>query len=389
MKIAFITAELPYPSNSGGRIYTWNRIKELKKRGNEILLYSFKESNEVVEKLEILKYCSEVKTYERSRNKKYILKNSFKPYCAITRYSKNLQKDLEMNKQIDLIIVDMPQLLFNLPKVKKNPVVLTQHNIEYKTFKEIGNKNSNILKKIIFNIEALRLYLMENKVYRRKTIDLFTFISSEDKEFFEKKFKINNTLLVPLGYNTVKKIKRDNKNKIIVFTGKMDYQPNKEAVIWFVNNIWPFIKQNVNDVKFYVVGKNPPNEIIKLQNNDIFVTGTVDSIEEYIDYADIIVIPLLSGGGVKIKLIEALGRENIVISTSKGVEGTIFKNEEHLIVEDDNLGFAEKCIQALKKPTEYVGLAKRAKEVIDENYSWKSIITVYELHLNEILNKNK
>lgn len=385
MKIAIVTAELPYPSNSGGRIYTWNRIKELSNLGHEIVLYSFKEKDEIIEKNKIYKYCSEINIYDRNKSFMNAIKNIFKPYSAITRFNNNLRDDLENREDIDVIIIDMPQLLYNLPKIKKVPIVLTQHNIEYKTFQNIATKSNNFIKKIIFNLEAIRLFRLESKIYNGDLIDLFTFISLNDMEFFDNRFKNKNSILIPFGYNCVKKIKTNNTTKNIVFTGKMDYQPNKEAVMWFVDKIWPIIKKEVDNVKFYIVGKNPPSEICELANKDLVVTGMVNSVEEYIDIADVIVIPLLSGGGVKIKLIEALGRENIVISTNKGIEGTIFKNKKHLLVEDDSVKFATKCIQVLNNIEEHRYLAKNAQKVIEEEYSWKSISKRYEANLYNLI----
>lgn len=392
MKIAIITAELPYPSNSGGRIYTWNRIKELKKLGHNIVLYSFKDSKEeVVEEEKILKYCSKVNVYERNKSTINKIKGCFRAYSAISRYNKELVESIEKEESLDIIIVDMPQLLYNLPKVKKVPIVLTQHNIEYKTFKNIGDKSNKLIKKIIFKLEAFKLFLFEKNIYNSNLIDLYTFISIKDKLFFETKFGKKNSILIPFGYQVVEKNKKRNSKKIkkIVFTGKMDYLPNKEAVLWFTKQILPKIKMEINDVKFFIVGKNPDQEIISLQNENIVVTGTVESVEQYIDDADIVVIPLLSGGGVKIKLIEALGRGSTVITTSKGVEGTIFENNKHLLIEDDSQMFAERCIQVLENSENFNELSVNAQAVISEQYSWKAISEFYEKSLYKIIYENK
>ncbi|WP_146127630.1 glycosyltransferase, partial [Clostridium luticellarii] len=169
----------------------------------------------------------------------------------------------------------------------------------------------------------------------------------------------------------------------IIFTGKMDYEPNIQAVKWFCKDILPLIKNKIQDVKFYIVGKDPTREVKKLKNNNVIVTGKVKDMKNYFNITNICVIPLLSGGGVKIKLFEALGNGKIVITTSKGVEGTIFVNNEHLMVRNHAGEFAQACIEALSNPEDYNNMISSTLNVIENNYCWNAIGSYY----NEFLEK--
>lgn len=389
MNIAIITTEVPYPDNSGGRKYTWERIKKLRQLGNNILLYSIEE--EVIskkDKFELKKYCDEIKFYNR-RNKIISILDFIKPFSAISRYSKNMKKTLKediISKKIDILIVDMPQLIYNIPQKCKIPIVLSQHNIEYKTFFNISKKSSNKIKKIIYFLEAVRFKKFEEKFYKTNTIKLFTFISKNDKQYFEKKYNLTNTLLVPMGIEYIKQnLDKSIIHNKMVFVGKMSYHPNEEAAKWFVNNIFPMIKSKCHNIKLYLVGKDPSKELIKLGNNSIIVTGTVDDVNKYIDEADIVVIPLLSGGGVKIKLIEALSRNKIVVTTSKGIEGTEFVNKKHVLVVDNEVEFANTCINVLNNIDDYKYLIDNSEEILTNIYSWESISKIYNNSLRELL----
>ena len=158
---------------------------------------------------------------------------------------------------------------------------------------------TNPLKRAIYNVEAKRLYHFEKRYYREMSVKLFTFVSIEDKAFFEKKFGKFNTLLVPVGTEMHEyKAYKDSSN-IISFFGKMSYLPNVEAALWFSKQVFPLIQKKIPESKFYIIGKDPSKELVELSgsNPNIVVTGTVDSIEDYYEHTDIVVIPLTHGGG--------------------------------------------------------------------------------------------
>lgn len=226
----------------------------------------------------------------------------------------------------------------------------------------------------------------EDKLYKSGIINAYTFISEDEMNEFQKIYTNTKSVCIPQGYDI--KVKDVNKkdNKKIVFTGKMDYEPNVQAVKWFVKDIFPIIQAEVPQSKFYIVGKAPTEEVTKLSNKNIIVTGEVKDVQSYLQDANLCVIPLLSGGGVKIKLFEAIGNGNIVVSTSKGIEGTKFKNMEHLIVEDNNVKFAEKCIDILNNKLEYEHLVREGMKLIINKYSWDAIGEKYNQFINEIVN---
>ncbi|WP_283676436.1 glycosyltransferase [Clostridium perfringens] len=384
MNIAIVVSEPPCPSNTGGRIYTMKRIKMLKDMGHSIYLYGFKKDEELGN--ELFELCECVKFYERNMNFTDNLLNILKPFTAYSRFSRLMLKDLEddiSTNNYDFIILDMPQVYYNLPKSTKIPIIMSQHNIEYKTFVNIGKNSKKLTKKLAFIFEGIKLKYFENRIYKENRIDWYTFISSDDLKFFKKKFNKTNCSLIPFGYNS-KVVEKDIENNTIVFSGKMDYQPNIDAVIWFTKKVFPKIKKDINNVEFYIVGKNPTKEVRDLEQQGVIVTGTVPSVNEYIDKAKLIVIPLLSGGGVKIKLLEALGRNNVVVTTKKGIEGTEFKDKKHVLVSNIDEEFANKCIEVLRNREKFEYLTSNSLKIIEEKYSWESIGKLYDNILKEL-----
>lgn len=388
MNIVFVTPEFPYPPNSGGRIYTWQRIKYLS-QNNNIYICSMIDDNDkqYLNDKEVKDVFTDIFVYKRKNKIIQAIKGIKYPFSVATRRSEEMFNDISMltsKNNIDLIIIDHPQMLVNCDMNNNIPKVLTQHNIEFLAFESMYNKNNNMIKKFIYKRECKLMQKYEEYYYKNNIINGYSFISQEDKEYFENKYNNNSTILIPPGLNYIEKEYKKKQGYNIVFTGKMDYEPNIQAMRWFCEEIFPKIQKEILDVKLYIVGKKPTDYIKKLKNENIIVTGEVDSVEEYLKLANVVIVPLLSGGGVKIKLIEALQFRNIVITTSKGVEGTKFTNNNELLISDDVDEFAKYCIDVLKKPEKYKDYIQKSIECIEENYLWSSIGSKYEQFLNEI-----
>lgn len=379
MNILFITGEIPYPENSGARIYTWQRIKQLSKY-NDINLMSLVD-DENIDYEEIGKYCNMVKVFKRNKDYKYIFKNFYKPYTMISRYNKEMYEEIVENvKKFDLVIIDNIHMICNIPLSFKTKILITQHNIEWKLFGSIAKGSNNIIKKFIYNIESFKLKKYEKYLYQTGFINASTFISTEDEKFFQKEIKLANVDVIPngcnleiLNENTKREIIKKNKSFNIVFTGKMNYEPNVQAVQWFMDNIFENIVKKVPNTKFFIVGKDPVSQIKAFNSERVIVTGEVESVKPYLEFADLVVIPLQSGGGVKIKLLEALSSSNIVVTTDKGNEGTNFEHNKHLLVTNKPEEFTNYCVDVLKNRKKFEFLVENSLINISKNYNWNDI----------------
>ena len=134
--------------------------------------------------------------------------------------------------------------------------------------------------------------------------------------------------------------------KDIMFVGGFAHQPNVDAVIWFVNEIWESIKKRYPELKFYIIGSNPTNEIMNIQSEDIIVTGFVsdDTLRSYYENCRISVVPLRYGAGIKGKVVEALYNQMPVVTTSIGAEG-LEEADKYMIIADQAEDFANEVIQ--------------------------------------------
>lgn len=390
MKILWIMGECPLPANTGGRIGIWQRIVHLSKNNEIYLNVTIDKPEETAAAGEILKYCKKVDFFpRRKKTLLFLAKCLFVPFPAISRWNQDMTENIRdtcRDNQVDYIIVDSPVMIDVLPnEIKKNyKVVLNQHNIDHLAIKSLAASARAPMKKLVYYYVAAQMKRYEEKMYSSDFVDLYTFVSSKDMEYFARTYQKRNLYLLPVGAN-IDEMPVENNSNNIMFIGKMSYPPNIEGVRWFVNNCWDWIRQSVPDAQLYIVGKEPDAEIIKAcaERPGVHVTGTVPSVKEYYRKASLIIIPLFNGGGVKVKLLEALGYGKLVVSTSKGVEGTDFKHNEHLIVEEEKRKFAEYCIDILKTPEKYESMRKAALDKMRKQYSWDELMRNFENYLRE------
>jgi glycosyltransferase involved in cell wall biosynthesis len=286
------------------------------------------------------------------------------------------------NNNIDYIIVEFPQMLGNITSetMKSKKIILIQQNIEWKAMKNNSTIQTNIIAKCLYKFESSRLKKLEACYYRTNEIFLYVFISKADKFYFENQYCLYNTMLLPpgIGHHNKSGVAIENN---ILFVGKMSYSPNIYGAMWVVKEIIPLIIRFVPDVKFYIVGKDPAKEILNLSSDNVIITGTVENVSLYYDIAKLVVVPIFNGGGVNIKIFEAMSFNKYIISTDKGIIGTDFLNGVHLKVANRANEFAEACISGLLHPELYEQISKNGYEKVVKDYSWDKNVKVLENHM--------
>ena len=386
MKLIYLCPEMLLPANTGGRIGCYKRLEYLSKN-NDIYLFCITDCDEDEQyKPALEKLCKEVHLYDRSKHKFNAFLKSIKyPYACASRTISQMRIDVEnkfQSEKIDFVIVDFPQMLMNISSeiLSSGRVILGEHNIEYVTMRNLSRSIGNPFRKFIFYFESLRMESYERKLYAADNIKLYTFVSFEDKAFFEKTFGVQNTLHIPVGCE-IQPYKKIKVGSNVMFFGKMEYPANAEAACDFAKNVFSLILKKIPNAKFFIVGKNPLPKVKRLKElygDNIVITGTVDSVEPYYDKATIVVVPLKHGGGVKVKVLEALGHGKLIVTTQKGIEGTDFIANTHLVVAKNSQDFANKCIETLEHPDSFEDIRRGGYEYVNSKYTWRAIIESFE-----------
>ncbi len=155
----------------------------------------------------------------------------------------------------------------------------------------------------------------------------------------------------------------------LCFLGGYRHTPNVDAVVYFVNEIFPLIKSQEPDIRFIIAGAHPPEEVRALAGNGVVVTGMVDDLRDLFDPCRVFVGPLRVGAGVKGKIISALSYGIPVVSTELGVEGTELKHGKHVLVADDPLAFAEAVLRLYRDPDLWGSLSRAGQDLVKETLS--------------------
>lgn len=336
--------------------------------------------------VELMTLCKEVHPFCRTKiSLRVIFEFICLPYTAITRQSQQMKKEIiECIKKnnISLVNVEFPQMCINLKNIRhvyNGPVIVHQHNIEWMRFKQMAESSKGI-KKLLLYWESIKLKYFEQSLVSANIVDYYTFLSIKDKEIFNSFFDISETRtkLIPLGADDyTKEILFEHEEINIMFCAAMDAQMNVEAAIWFAECIFPIIEKQIEHVKFYIVGREPVEEVKNLAGEHVIVTGTVDSLDEYYNLADLVVIPLLHGGGVKVKLLEAIGRRKRIVTTSVGIEGTSFLPNIHIPVADKPEDFAGFCVDVLMRPILYEEMYDKMYKLFEQHFTWDAIGNLY------------
>jgi len=169
----------------------------------------------------------------------------------------------------------------------------------------------------------------------------------------------------------------------LVFTGKMDYRPNVDAVSWFATDIWPRVRDELPQAHFYAVGQRPHHRLDPLRvDPSLTLTGWVEDVRPFITGATVYVAPLRMGSGTRLKLLEAMALGKAIVSTRLGAEGLVdlqgepvTDGREMVLVDDDApLAFAEAVVALLRDPDRRTELGRAARVFVEANYDWRVIV---------------
>ncbi len=161
----------------------------------------------------------------------------------------------------------------------------------------------------------------------------------------------------------------------LVFTGKMDFRPNVDAVLWFVDDVLPHLQALMGEAHFWVVGRHPHPRLQRLQGRpDVTITGAVPDVRPYILQADLYVVPLLAGGGTRFKILEALALARPVVSTRLGADGIPVEDGVHLALADEPQDFARRAAYLLSHRDEAAAMGRRGRAFVASHFDWSAII---------------
>jgi polysaccharide biosynthesis protein PslH len=254
------------------------------------------------------------------------------------------------------------------------PMVLTHHNIESLLMARRAQVEPRWWARAVLRREAAKLTAAERQL--SPCFDLNIMMSSNDAAALEAIAPAARTAVVPNGVNTQYFVPAaDREAPALIYGGGMNMFANRDAVLYFLDEMWPAIRESHPEIRFFAVGQDPPRELLARAEQDrrIVVTGYVADIREFIAQAAVYVVPLRVGGGTRLKVLDAMAMGKAMVSTSLGCEGIGVKDGEHLLVADTPATFAEATIALLADAPRRLALGRAARDLVERQYSWPVI----------------
>ena len=382
MKILQICNKAPFPANDGSSIAMANMALGLISSGAEVRIISLntrkhnKSSDYLPEQFTLNKNyfifdCNTSPTL-MGAFRSLFSKNSY----FLSRFYFRSFEDIII-RQVDEFNPDIIQfeglsMCVYLDKLKNSTSaknVLRAHNIEYRIWERHVDNLRNPFKKWYILNQLNKLKKFEINVFNSS--DAVVAITKED-EFQINKLSKSKTHVALTGIQLKNYTTADNddKNKNSVFHfGGMDWIPNQEAVDWFLENCWDKILQEIPDCNLIIAGRNIPKKYFQLNVKNICIIPDVPHSEEIYNNYNVMIVPLLSGSGLRIKLIEGMSYGKPIVSTTIGAEGIPYEAEKELLVSDDAEGFSNNVIRLIKDENLTLNLSKNARNFAKNKFN--------------------
>lgn len=168
-------------------------------------------------------------------------------------------------------------------------------------------------------------------------------------------------------------------DNMLVFDGSMDFRPNVDAALWFSREIWPLIRNKQSQARFFIVGRNPTPAVLALGKlPGVTVTGAVDDPRPWVAAATVYVVPMRMGGGVRLKLLQAMAMQRAIVSTPLGAQGVGAQPGKQIVPARSPGDFAEAVLSLLNNPQRRAALGRAARTLAIERYAWGKLLPVLD-----------
>ena len=389
------------PPDTGGKVRSLNILSRLARRAR-IHAVSFAEPERDATAVAGMEQIFESYTPIPWREtKKYsarfygeVLANHFGswPYFLAKCNQPELKATVESllaKRSFDVLFCDFLHTAAPLSGIAFTPKVLFEHNVEFLLRKRKWEMEKNPMRKSVFAAEWKKTRRIEAAMCTR--FDHVFTVSQEDEQTFQTEFALRNVSTLQTGVDTeyFRPQGGPEEQGRLVFVGSMDWDPNEDGVIWFLNEIYPRVRALAPNSSFSIVGRNP-SERLKAATEQVpgvELTGRVDDVRPHLAKAQVVIVPLRVGGGTRIKIPEAMAMRKAIVSTTIGAEGLALKPGREILIADESEQFAASVATLLREAAVRNGIAAAARNAVVQRYGWDVAVDSLESVLLELVDR--
>ncbi len=400
-RILILTPQMPYPPAQGTSLRNYNIIRGLAKNHDVSLLTYIETDERLVELPEApnCKILDQVPVPRRTSTDrtKQLITNS-QPDMALRLRSDRFVEALKValinsnddnlsGQSYDFVQIEGIELAFTIPTIRQyspnSKIVFDDHNAESELQRrafQIDLSHPHRWPAAAYSfIQARRLHEYESWVI--SAVDWVVAVSQADKDHLLKLVKDKPITVIPNCIDVSNYREEESQTNMqydLLFTGKMDYRPNIDAVLWFSTAIWPLIQKARPNTTWAIVGQNPHRRLNSLANlKNVTVTGRVKQVQPYFATTKVFIMPFRLGSGTRLKMIEAMASGKAIVSTTIGAEGYSIRNNHEIMLADNPTEFASIVLSLLEDPELRTRLGNRA-QLYAQQYDWRKVIPLFD-----------
>lgn len=399
MKILQVTNKVPYPVKDGGAIACMNLARGFSLLGHEVTILAMNTVKHHVTLTEIPESVKELAEFKlvnvpaRTSPVSALLNLVFsaKPYNAVRFISKTFEAELiKVLHENDFDIIQLEGLYVcpYIKAIRENStakIIYRAHNIEHEIWSRTAKMAHGLEKWYLKNLSK-RIKKFEIQLLNK--YDLLVPITGRDGAILDKlgnkkplhvsQTGIDSSVLIPNSKNL--------KHPTLFHIGSLEWSPNQEGLIWFFENCWDAIREKYPELRFYIAGRNAPIWFQRMMNlTNVVFMGEVADAYEFINSKSIMVVPLFSGSGMRIKIIEGMALGKPIVTTAIGTEGISTTSGVNIVVTEDAAGFVQSISDLIENREYFDKIGKNAIEYIHENFDNLSsagvLIEFYKNHI--------
>jgi polysaccharide biosynthesis protein PslH len=276
----------------------------------------------------------------------------------------------------------MTPYIATIRRYSKAPLVLRSHNLEYIIWERMAEVSKNRAKKAYLKLLSRQLKKYELSVIN--AVDGIAAISNEDARKYLSLKCYKPIVNIPFGIDLENYVAHPEKTEhpALFHIGAMDWLPNSEGIGWFLDKVWPIVRKSQPDLKLYLAGRKMSEQLLNHPPENVIALGEVSDAGDFINSKSIMVVPLLTAGGMRVKIIEAMALRKAVVSTRIGAEGIDCRKDENILIANTPEEYAEAIDKLIADINYFNSVGKNARKLVEQHYDNKlltrDLIRFYE-----------
>lgn len=402
MNILQLSNKFVYPPKDGGAIGIFNYTKAFSGLGCQVTMLAMNTSKHYYDVKNLpaeIQQLADFITVDVNNNLnvfsafiKLLQNRSYNIERFISTAYNNKLVELLHQKKFDIIQLEglyLSPYVETIRAFSEAKIVMRSHNIEHEIWERVSKNETNFLKK--WYLKLLAKQLRKYEISRLNKYDLVTSVTDRDAQILKSLGCELPLHVCPAPYDET--VLQPTKNGMefpsVFFIGALDWMPNVEGIEWFLKNVWQKLNEQFPDLKFYIAGRNIqqaeniPSIISKLKN--VVIAGEVENAYDFMNSKALMIVPLFSGSGIRVKIIEGMALGKTIVSTSLGAEGIPCKDGQNILIADTPETFAEKIAKCIHEKLFFSIIGDNAYQFSRRQFSSREVanklLGFYQQHL--------